>query len=394
MASAKLKWFGRGLNSALSAGRSLISPAVNFLVAYIVIQLADQKTWGQFVEVLIFTSLCSMFVSFGIKGHILRQVSLQPHLLGDFVKSGILVRLILLIPCALASFIFFPTSQAVWLTLWLLSLLVYSGLDPIVNFSRSYGKAIVAELVFTGVLLGFLMTQDINQAQLVFAFSVAAILRSVVLFFLFRTNIETGIAKFDLKVLAAGFPFLIMGFSGMLQAKTDLYLVSALLTDNDLAIYQVSINVFLYLQALSGLALIPFAKNIYRLPKKTVWKVSVRFTFFGFAILMISLPVIYWALNHLYGFDLGGTVIIIGGLYVLPSFIFSPMVYKLLGKKKEETVLYITLLGVLVNLILTYSLVVEIGIKGGFIGSMISNWAMLIAYVVVFRTKLKSSENV
>jgi hypothetical protein len=68
MANRNLKWFKRGLDSALSVGKSIIPPAVNFLVAYIVIQLADQKTWGQFVEVLIFTSLCSMFVSFGIKG--------------------------------------------------------------------------------------------------------------------------------------------------------------------------------------------------------------------------------------------------------------------------------------------------------------------------------------
>jgi O-antigen/teichoic acid export membrane protein len=380
MTTAKLKWFRRGLYSALSAGRSILPPAINFAVAYLVIQLSGQSSWGQFVEVLIFTSLANMFIAFGIKDYVLRQASLQPGNIGGLVKSGILVRLVLLVPFATIGFIVFPAQQAGWLSVWLVSTLVYSGLDALINFNRSYVKAISGELVFGAFLFVYLTLKTADQTQLVMAFATAAFLRSAVLLIFFRKNLIPGLIKFDLNLLVLGLPFLAIGFSGMLQSKTDLYLVAALLGDEELAVYQVTINFFIYLQALSALVLLPFVKNVYRLPENTIWKISVRFTLLGLVILAASLPAIYWATNYLYNFGLDIRVFLIGGLFVIPSFMYLPMVYKLIGIKKEKSVLATNIFGVLANLIVSYLLIQSMGLIGGFIGSMISQWAMLVGY--------------
>lgn len=385
MASAKLKWFGRGLDSALNTGRFLISPAVNFLLAYWVIKTSGQWVWGQFVEVLIFTSLSGMFVSFGIKEFVLRQASLQPKLLGGFVKSGIVIRTILLIPITIAGLVFFPINQVSWMFLWVGSLLVSSGLDPITNFNRSYIKAILAELIFALFLFGFLSTQNINQSSLIIAFSVASFLRCTALGFLLRKDLSVGQIKFDFGLLMAGLPFLVTGFSGMLQAKADLYLVSLLLDDDALAVYQVTINFFVYLQALAGFVLLPLAKNLYRSSKHTILKICAQSTLFGISVLLIFLPIIFYVLNSIYGFNLGVGVLILGGLYVLPTFTFSPLVYKLLGTKKESLVLRVTVIGCLINLFFTYGLITKFGIVGAFAGSMLSNWALLVGYLMAFR---------
>ncbi|MGB0916429.1 MAG: polysaccharide biosynthesis C-terminal domain-containing protein [Flavobacteriales bacterium] len=393
MASAKVKWFGRGLSAVLNTGRLLISPAINFLLAYWVIKVAGQAAWGQFVDVLIFTSLSGMFLSFGIKEYVLRQASLNPNLLGGFVKSGILTRLLLMVPVAAAAFIFFPINQAGWLMLWLSSLLIGSGLDPITNFNRSYAKAIVAELTFALFLFGFLGTQTINQNTLIVAFSIAAFIRSLVLSVLFRNELNKGQTSFDLRLLAAGLPFLLMGFSGMLQAKTDLYLVSIMLDDDALAAYQVSINFFVYLQALVGFILLPFAKNLYRAPKALIRKICFRSGVSGVLLLTVFLPIGYYILNSIYAFNLGVEVIILGGLYALPTFIFSPLVYKLLGTKQEKAVFRVTVFGLLVNVIFTYGLITQFGITGAFAGSMLSNWALLVGYLVVFRKTESAATN-
>ena len=209
--------------------------------------------WGQFVETLIYMSLASMFLGFGIKDYVLREASLNSGQLGGLVKSGLLVRLVLLIPCILIGAVIFPLEYLGWFVCWLFAMLIYSGISPIVNFNRSYKPAIIAEVIFGGFLITYLLLTTPDLFGLITAFSLAAILRTFVLLALFRKPLQDGAAKFDWKLLAAGLPFLAMGFSGMLQSKTDLYLVAALLGDEELAVYQVTINFFVYLQALSSL---------------------------------------------------------------------------------------------------------------------------------------------
>jgi O-antigen/teichoic acid export membrane protein len=164
-------------------------------------------------------------------------------------------------------------------------------------------------------------------------------------------------------------------------------LVAALLGDEDLAVYQVTINFFVYLQSLSGLVLMPFAKNMIRLPERVVWKVSFRLVLIAVLILAVSLPMIYWVLNHVYYFGLGVEIVVVGGLFVLPTFFYAPIVYNLIGKKREKVVLYVNLIGVLINFAFSYFLLLCLGIIGALIGTMISQAVLLAIYVVLLRAR-------
>ena len=381
MTGQTTKWFKRGFDSVLSAVRVLLVPLVNFTAAYIVIRQSGQAIWGQFVDALIFMSLASMFLGFGIKDYVLREASLNAGELGGLVKSGILVRSLILIPCILIGALIFPVEYLGWLTCWLLAILIYNGIGPIVNFNRSYKRAIVAEVTFGGLLIACLLQATPDFMGLTMAFALAAIVRSAILLVLFRKPLQSGLAKFKWRLLSLGLPFLAMGFSGMLQSKTDLYLVAVLLGDEELAVYQVTINVFVYLQALSGLVLLPFAKNLIRLPEKVILKSSLKFALFGLLVLLLALPPIHWALNELYAFGLGAEIMFVGGLLVLPTFVYLPMVYLLIGKKREKFVLYINILGVISNLTVSYFLIIKLGIIGGLLGSMIVQWVMLACYL-------------
>jgi O-antigen/teichoic acid export membrane protein len=74
---------------------------------------------------------------------------------------------------------------------------------------------------------------------------------------------------------------------------------------------------------------------------------------------------------------------------VIPTFIYLPIVYKLIGIKKERPVLYINLVGVIVNLIFSYWLILKLGLMGGFIGSMIAQWTILVGYYITLKKAQK-----
>jgi O-antigen/teichoic acid export membrane protein len=113
---------------------------------------------------------------------------------------------------------------------------------------------------------------------------------------------------------------------------------------------------------------------------KAVWKICTQFSVFGLLILAFVLPIFYYLTNCVYHFEHSITVFLVGGLYVLPFFTMSPIVYKLMGMKKEKTVMYTSLIGALINLVCSYMLIGHFGIIGALLGGTISNWLVLFVY--------------
>lgn len=364
----------------MSALRAFVPPAINFMLAYLVIQLNGKSGWGEFVDVLIYTSVSNMFISFGIKDYVLRQASLEPNKIGSLVKDGIAIRLLLVLPFVGGAVHIFSASAALWIGLWLTASLIHAAIDPIINFNRSYLKGILSEVVFGTFLFSYLAFATVDLHQLIVGFSLAAVFRTVFLLFHFRENIGSKRPKFNPKLLLAALPFLLMGLAGMLQSKTDLYLVSWLLQKDQLAIYQVTANLFIYVQALSAFLVLPFSKNLYRFPARLIAKLSARFSILGLLIIALALPAIYAVTEHVYHFNLSVNLFAAGALYVLPTFMVVPVVYKLTGLKKERSVLAINLVGAAINLICSYFLILKFGIIGGLVGSAIAKWIAIPAY--------------
>lgn len=385
MDAAKLKWTNRAKDSVLSAFRSLLPPMVNLIAAYLVIQSNGQAAWGAFVEVLIFISITGMFLSFGLKDYVLREASIKPQSLYSLAKSAIATRLFLLLIGILAAFTLFSWQNAIWLTLWLTAQWIYTGMDPLVNFEKKFFVATIAEILAGVGLIAFLLVSNTDSTQLVGVFSIAAIVKSIVLLGYFSTKLKAEKASINLNLLVASIPFMLLGASGMLQSKTDLYLVAALLEDSELGKYQVTVNFFIYLQALAALALLPFAKNLYRLPIKTIYTVSFKLGLLGLLACFMAMPILYWVLNSIYGFNFSFWIMIIGGLYVLPSWFFIPIVYKIIGNRKENTVIFCNVLGITVNLVITFLLIKRLGILGAFAGSAIAQWFMFMLYSIVLK---------
>ena len=187
---AKLKWKNRAKDSALSTIKALLPPLVNLVAAYIVIQANGQESWGAFVEVLIFVSLTSMLLSFGVKDYVLREASLKPQHLYALTKSALATRLLLLIVGIGAAFLFFNYDTAFWLAIWLTAQWIYTGIDPLINFEKKYWIGTLAEIIGGFGLVGYLFFNSAETPNLIVAFAVMALAKSVVVSVFFGRKLK------------------------------------------------------------------------------------------------------------------------------------------------------------------------------------------------------------
>jgi len=197
-----------------------------------------------------------------------------------------------------------------------------------------------------------------------------------------RVLCRTWQLKFRVEHLWGAIPFLLVGLSGMLQSRTDLYIVSLLRGDAETGVYQVTISCFLYAQALAGMVILPFTANLYRLKPPQVLRLAARFTAVGvLALLVLILPSIYFLLNWAYHFNHGWTMYLWGGLYIFPIFAYALLIIVLYGKGKEKEVMWANFAGALLNLLLTPLLLEWMQLEGAVLASALAQWGLLAYFI-------------
>ncbi len=73
---------------------------------------------------------------------------------------------------------------------------------------------------------------------------------------------------------------------------------------------------------------------------------------------------------------------LLGGLMVLPSYFYLPIIYSFFRANRQIVVLAVNLIGIAASLALSVSLLPRIGMAGALTASAASQWLMLAIYVV------------
>ncbi|NIP28826.1 MAG: hypothetical protein GWO38_34725, partial [Phycisphaerae bacterium] len=132
----------------------------------------------------------------------------------------------------------------------------------------------------------------------------------------------------------------------------------------------------------SAFILIPFVKSIYRLGYRSIQKMSIRLFGLGLLMLAPALWLIHLMLTYIYQFTLSPYFLLVGGLFVLPIYFYLPIIYALYKTDRETVVLKINIIGTALNFGLNLLLLPRVGMIGAVIASAISQWAMLVVYLV------------
>ena len=370
----------------------LFSPLLSFLV----IRLSGAELWGSFVNVMIGVQLGASVVSWGNKEYLLREFSRTPAGIAREWQASATSRLPLLLGLGLLLALLYPAGLLPWLLLWAVGLFLSQSHDVLVVYKKEFLLAAALELGSILLILAAVLGQraSLQLPPLVIAFSLANLLKGVAYTLYYRHT--TGLfapagwlanlrQNFRPAYFSLAFPFFLLGFSGMLNSRIDLYAVNIFLTPTDVAHYQVFTNFMLYIQAAAGFILLPFVKTIYRLETDAIQKICRRLFLLGLFIIGPALALVYLLITHLYRFTLPPAFYFWGALYVLPLYYFLPIIYTLYKAEQQALVIRVNLLGIGLNFVLDLLLLPRIGPAGAIIAAALVKWLIFIIYLRTFQ---------
>jgi len=371
--------------SLISAGAlySLLPTVFNMVIAALVVRELNPDLWGAMVQVMLWIGITGNIMAWGNKDFLIRGFSKSPATLGSTWQQSFGSRsLIFLIAIVALFFIPILNPEKYWLGVYLLTRFIYPSYDSLVIYKRKFIFTIITEsIAFIVICSAVVLTHPPELVTLLRWFVLAEIFKSLAVFIYFRKEVLPLFFKnFEDSYFMLAFPFFILYFSGMLSSKVDLICVAYFLPKEEIARYQVLMNFLLVIQSSAGFIILPFMKNIYRVKKEIVRKISSRLFLTGCIIALISVPLLQFILHVFYQFNLGIYTFLLGAFYFLPTFYYSPLIYRLFKLNKQNAVITGNFLIIATSLIANLILVPYYGINGALASVALAQWMILLFY--------------
>ena len=360
--------------------------ASNALIALAVIHRTSPANWGMFVKVLILVSIIGHVANWGNRDFLLRQFSTYPSKIASSFYSSLAARSMILMPAIVVLWYCDFEVGWLWVSMWLILYFIYQSFDVIIVYHRRFRWATAVEVIgLLIILLPIIFRFEIPSTySIIKLYTASYLIRCTLLAILVRwpsgvpKSIEGSFAYFR-----QSFPFFIIGFSGLLQSKIDLYTISFFLGESQIGTYQILMGFLLAIQAASAFLLTPFAKNIMRVPDKTVRKLSNSSIRLGLILVVVGIFCTRFILDSLYHIELDLTYYLIGAAFALPPFFYLSQIYQLYGHGKEKVVVWLNLVGAGLNMVLTILLIKGLGMLGALIATALVQWGLLISYLLL-----------
>jgi O-antigen/teichoic acid export membrane protein len=374
----------RAFSVATVAINALFLPLLSPLVSLLVIRLASAELWGGFVQVLLLVQLAAHVLVWGNKDYLLREFSRQPARIKAAWQSNLLTRLLLIgavAPLALALGI--PAPRAALLLLWLLASVIDQAHEALVVYHKAFVGQMLVDLGGLGLLLAGVLWRggSLSLDALIGLFALVEVAKAAALLLWRRPLVfKRAALRIDPAYFRLALPFFLLGLSGMLQSRIDQYCVNLWLSRREVAHYQVYTNFLLYLQTMAALLLAPFLKGMYRLRPEVLLGMARRLLLGGLVGIVPAMAGLALILAGLYQIDLPLSTLLLGGLSVLPTYYYSPIIYALYNAGRQSTVLRITVAAIAINLLFSLALLPVWRMDGALAGNLVAQYAMLLAY--------------
>ena len=240
---------------------------------------------------------------------------------------------------------------------------------------------LIAEIVgFVLIIIPLLFFDSLKTQDLLLIYCFSFTSKILILFPNLKIEIVNTRLSFSFNQITLMFPFFLIGLSGWLSSKIDLYLVNIYLPSEELAKYQLLTTAFLMIRSLPALIIYPFSKHLYRLPKKTIIKIKNNLGVVALPIVIICSISTFLIFEYFAGIALSKWVYIVGALSCIPIYFFMIDLLLFYKNKMEKKVAIINFSTTLINLALSTILILKIGILGAVIAVAIIQFAILYLY--------------
>lgn len=361
-----------------SAALNLLPSLTNLLAAWMVVHFASDQVWGSFVSIQLFVGLALHVLSWGNRDFLMRIFSTASPDSAVAWKTVFFSRGALLFIALPVLLLAYPPQFAAIVLLWLLLGAFRQSFDVVVTFRRDFTFGAMVELMAGIFTLGaiFLMRAQLGHDLLAIIFAASQGLRLVPFLFKYGREFLVGPApSIHFLYFQRALPFFLLGFASLLVGRMDLYCLAAMqspqgiVTEATVGDYQIWTGLIVYLQSVAAFLVQPLIKYLYRLPLKSVWKLTGKMLLWGSCMIAAGLPVIWLLLTYWYRIEVNAAMYWLVIPYVLPVYAMAAPIFYLYRMQAQQFVLISNGAAMLINLAVGLVLIPRYGMVGAMVAA-------------------------
>jgi O-antigen/teichoic acid export membrane protein len=352
-------------------------PVLNFTTLFIGIKFYGKTNWGEFISISIWIFFIAFIAKWAGQNYLIKEFSKNTSNYLNIFYSNIVERSVLLIP-SLALFFVFPLPLAFAALVLLILIYVYNSYDALLVYDQKFEIQFVAEIIgIILVFLGFLMFPVFNLILIIYLFSLSYLVKLCILFFSFNHSFAKISIRFSFRNMLQAFPFFLIGFSGWLASKCDIYVVSYFFSKKELSEYQIFISCFLILQAIPAYLVLPINKHLFRLSQHSIKKIKSKLLLYSFPIIVLFTILFWIVLKCFMQIQYSNLTYFFGALASVPTFLYIVDIIQLYKNNKEKIIMKLSFVTAGLNLIMLFLLTPNFRILGAIISVCIAQWVYL-----------------
>lgn len=351
------------------------------LLSLIIVRYHSVELWGEYAEILIWTNVFLLFLSFGNNDYLLKYFSKSPSTINQQWVSNIIARSLLLIPSlVLIYFISIFKNLELYIFLLILFKFLNQSFKPLIVFHRKFRLNIITES-FSLLILIILVFNKIDTLNLKLLIQLICLTQAIKIFpyasFLLKSfkNIKITIQLVELK---KSLPFFIPLAIGTFRSKIDTYYGTLFFSTSNLSKYQILISFLALTQMTSTFAITPYLKNYYRFKNDTISIIQKRFFNFGWLFALIATLLIFVILTFFYQINFSILQYGLAFLFVVPLFLHILLVSEYYKKDKQYKIAFFASFVVLFQLVIGYFLIKYWSINGALLLKVLGQWSIVI----------------
>lgn len=358
--------------------RGFTIPLLNFIIIIFGIQHFGKQNWGEYISIQIWITLFVFVLNWGNKEYLIRTYSQNPSKVYFHFFTNFFTRSILIFTTTIL-FFFFPVKISLGSILIIFLMHVYNSFESLIIYQQKFAQQLFIEiLVFLFFFIALSYQEKFDLEFILGVYSISVLIKIILSIILFKIWKEKLNFQISFQQLQFSFSFFILGFSGMINSKIDLYLVNLFLSKQVISSYQTITTAFLMLQAMAFFIISPINKFLYRSNKHLFNKLTTIARKIAIPTALLGSFCIWLFLEKYIKLGLEWPIYIICFFSSLPTFYYIIPIYSLYKKHLEKKVLYANLFATLINCILGFVLLKKLGVVGIFISVCFTQWVYLI----------------
>jgi hypothetical protein len=379
--SQKGKYIKRLKTISLFGMSQLLSAFSVLILSYIIIQFRSIELWGEYVEILIWTNVFLLFLSFGNNDYLLKLFSKNPSKINQQWTNNLIARSILL-PPSLLLILFIPIFNHLEWIIFIVILFQFlnQSFKSLIVYHRKFILNIFVEssYLLSLIILVFYNLESLNLKLLLQIILISQGLKFLLFSIVLLKYFKYIKVQFQLLELKKSIPFFIPLAIGTFRSKIDVYYGTHFFSVSQLSKYQVFLSFLALTQMASTFAITPYLKNYYRSSNTVIKKIQKRFFVFGWGFAVVATVFMYVIISEIYNLDFTFQQYGLAFLFMIPLFLQVLLVSEYYKRDKQYKIASFASIVVFIQIIIGYFLIKYWNINGALLLKLLGQWGIVI----------------